>query len=54
MVLFGAMKCNTSHLYQVHYTYAVFCNRENFTVYKKKLIFIAVRFLFSVIYEREK
>lgn len=33
-VLFGAMRCNTSHLYQVHYTYAVFCNRENFTVYK--------------------
>lgn len=35
----GPVKCSTSHLYQVHYTYAVFCNRENFTVYKKMDIY---------------
>lgn len=35
----GAVKYNSSHLYQVHYTYAVFCNRENFTVYKKNDIY---------------
>lgn len=52
MVSFGAMKCNTSHLYQVHYTYAVFCNTENFTVYK--YWYLSLYDACSVLFMRER
>lgn len=51
-VSFGAMKCNTSHLYQVHYTYAVFCNTENFTVHK--YWYLSLYDACSVLFMRDK